>query len=184
MSEFADEEQLLIDTVRRFAVEQLAEQAGAIDESEDFAGCHIPAMADLGLMGLNLPECWGGVGITAAALLESVAAVAGGCAATASLLTAHFLATDALLLGGGDPLKQRFLPLAARGDMLGAFALTEPDAGSNPADMRTRAERTASGYRIRGAKQFISNAAHADFVVVFALTDAAARHRGISAFVV
>ena len=80
--------------------------------------------------------------------------------------------------------RARFLPAAARGETLGAFALTEPGAGSNPADMGCRAEREGDGYRISGVKQFISNAAHADLIVVFAKTDMTAGARGISAFVV
>ena len=100
------------------------------------------------------------------------------------MLTAHFLATDSILLGGGDELKQRFLPKAATGETLGAFALTEPQAGSNPADISTYAVRDGEGYRIKGAKCFISNAGAADFIVVYAKTDREGGARGVSAFVV
>jgi alkylation response protein AidB-like acyl-CoA dehydrogenase len=134
-------------------------------------------------MGANLPDEVGGAGIDALTLLEVVAAVAGACPATASMLTAHFLATDAIRLGGSAQQHQRWLPGMAAG-ALGAFALTEPGAGSNPADMTARAERLGAGYRIRGAKQFISNAAHAETIVVFAKTDLAAGARGISAFAI
>jgi alkylation response protein AidB-like acyl-CoA dehydrogenase len=110
--------------------------------------------------------------------------IAAACGSTVSALTAHYLATDSILIGGDDALRARYLPAAAEGTKLGAFALTEPYAGSDPADMRTRAERTADGYRIRGRKCFISNGGIADFLVVYAVTDPAAAHRGISAFVV
>jgi butyryl-CoA dehydrogenase len=135
-------------------------------------------------MGMNLPERWGGPGISAPGLMLAVEEIAGACAATASMVTAHFLASDAVLLGGSDDLRQRYLPAAAAGDTLGAFGLTEPGAGSNPADMRTTARRDGAGYRLEGVKHFISNGGLADFVVVFALSDPAAGHRGISAFVV
>jgi alkylation response protein AidB-like acyl-CoA dehydrogenase len=100
------------------------------------------------------------------------------------MVTAHFLASDAILIGGDDDMRQRYLPGAAAGRSLGAFALTEPEAGSNPADMRTVATEEDGGYRLKGTKHFISNAAAANFIVVFALTDPPARHRGIGAFVV
>ncbi len=177
-------EQAVVDTVRRFAAERLAPVAAAMDESAEFAGRHLPEMAAIGLMGMNLPQRWGGPGVCAQTLLRSVEAVAGACASTASLLTAHFLATDALLLGGDEAQHDRYLPAAAAGKTLGAFALTEPQAGSDPADMRTSAIPQGHGYRLKGAKQFISNGAAADFIIVFAKTDPAAGHKGVSAFVV
>ena len=117
-------------------------------------------------------------------LYAAVEAVAGACGSTASMLTAHFLATDSVLLGGDAVLKARLLPDAAAGNTLGAFALTEPQAGSNPADMTTYAVREGEGYRIKGSKCFISNAGAADFIVVYAKTDKTAGARGVSAFVV
>jgi alkylation response protein AidB-like acyl-CoA dehydrogenase len=110
--------------------------------------------------------------------------MAGACASTASMVTAHWLATDSILHGGDDAQRQRWLPAAAQGKSLGAFGLTEPTAGSNPADMTTVATRNGETYRIKGRKQFISNAAAADFIVVYAKTDREAGARGISAFVV
>ena len=133
---------------------------------------------------MNLPARWGGPGISATALAACVEVIAAACGSTASALTAHFLSTDALLLGGDDELRSRYLPDAASGRTLGAFALTEPRAGSNPADMRCRATPVAGGYRIEGVKHFISNGGVADFVVVFAVTDPSLAHKGISAFVV
>lgn len=127
----------------------------------------------------------GGLGVAAPVLYEAVEALAEACASTTSMVTAHFLATDAILLGSNDALKSRLLPAAATGEKLGAFALTEPAAGSNPADMRTNAVRLDNGgYRIEGVKHFISNAGAADFIVVFALTDRSAGSRGVSAFLV
>ena len=133
---------------------------------------------------MNLPERWGGPGATPTALVLSLAAIAQACTATASMIGAHYLATDSILIGGGDALRERYLPDAASGTKLGAFALTEPRAGSNPADMATRAVREGDHYHLSGTKHFISNAGEADFIVVYAKTDPAAGHRGISAFVV
>jgi len=100
------------------------------------------------------------------------------------MLTAHFLATDSILLGGDDAVQERILPCAATGQALGAFALTEPGAGSNPADMTTYATRDGDGYRIKGSKCFISNAGAAGFIVVYAKTERETGARGVSAFIV
>jgi butyryl-CoA dehydrogenase len=173
-----------VETVQRLARESLAPAAAQIDETAAFPKAQLAALAQLGVLGMNLDEAWGGPGISARALAACVEAIAGACGSTASALTAHFLATDAILIGGDDALRGRYLPRAAAGDTLGAFALTEPRAGSNPADMKCRAVRTADGYHLSGVKHFISNGGVADFIVVFAVTDPAAAHRGISAFVV
>jgi alkylation response protein AidB-like acyl-CoA dehydrogenase len=172
------------ESVGRFAEASLKPRAQAIDETGIFVAEHIPALGELGVMGMNLPERWGGAGVSPIALYLAVEALAGGCGSTVSMVTAHYLATDSILLGGDDAIRERYLPEAAAGRSLGAFALTEPRAGSNPADMSTRAVPEGEGYRITGVKHFISNAAYADFIVVFAKTDPSAGYKGISAFVV
>ncbi|ANB35435.1 butyryl-CoA dehydrogenase [Rhodovulum sulfidophilum] len=178
------EECQFLDMLDRFAAEVLSPQAAETDRTGAFVHDQLAALAETGMMGANLPERWGGADISAHALFEAVAAVAGGCGSTVSALTAHFLATDSLLLGGDDAIRARFLPAAAEGRMLGAFGLTEPNAGSDPADMRSRATRDGDSWHIKGRKCFISNGGVADFVVVFCVTDPEAGHRGISAFVV
>ena len=180
----SQEECLLRDTLRRLAESELAPRAQRIDETAVFPHENLEMLAPLGVLGMNLPGEWGGPGVSAVGLSLAVEEIAAACASTASVLTAHFLATDAILLGGDDSLRRRYLPPAAAGDTLGAFALTEPQAGSNPADLQSRAEMRNGRYRLRGTKQFISNAGVADFIVVFAKTDMEADHRGISAFVV
>jgi alkylation response protein AidB-like acyl-CoA dehydrogenase len=181
---YRDEDLAVHAAVARLAERELAPRAAALDEEARFAVGHLPALAAAGVMGMNLPEGWGGAGVSATALFLAVQALAGACASTASMVTAHFLATDAILLGGDDALRHRYLPPAARGKTLGAFALTEPQAGSNPAEMTMRAVRCGERYRLQGTKQFISNAGAADFLVVFALTDPTLGTRGMSAFVV
>ena len=180
----SEDEFAVIDQIERFSAEVLAPQAAKLDEEAIFATHHLPAMAEMGLMGMNLPEDLGGIGLSGPALYAAVEAIAGACGSTASMLTAHFLATDSVLLGGDAQLQTRILPDAATGITLGSFALTEPQAGSNPADMTTYAVREGDGYRINGSKCFISNAGAADFIVVYAKTDRAAGARGVSAFIV
>ena len=179
-----DEERAFLDMLTRFVAEEIAPKAAETDETGAFVHDQLAALAATGMMGANLPEKWGGADISAHALFEAVAAVAGGCGSTVSALTAHYLATDSILIGADDALRARILPDAAEGKLLGAFGLTEPNAGSDPADMRTRATRQGDGWHIKGRKCFISNGGVADFIVVYAVTDPAAAHRGISAFVV
>ncbi len=179
----SDEERAFTETLARFCADKIAPRAAETDETGAFVADQIRAVGETGLMGANL-HAPHGVGISAQALLKSVEIVAGACASTASALTAHYLATDSLLLGGTEALRDRYLPAAAEGRTLGAFALTERTAGSDPGDMKTRATREGEAYRLRGAKCFISNGGVADFVVVYAVTDPAAGSRGISAFVV
>src|SRR6185312_14216158 len=143
----AAEDDPLLATVRRFARAELAPRAAALDESGGSVAEHLPRLAALGLLGMNLPERWGGAGLTARALAGAVAEIAGACAATASMVTAHFLADDAI--------RERYLPAAAAGRSLGAFALTEPQTGSNPLDMTTRVTPEGDGVRLRGVKHFI-----------------------------
>jgi alkylation response protein AidB-like acyl-CoA dehydrogenase len=174
----------LRDAVRRFAEREIAPHAAEFDRAEAFPEDYPRRLAEFGLFGLNLPTAWGGAGASAVALAAAVEEIAGACAATASAVTAHYLATEAILIGGGDDPRRLILPGAASGRLIGAFALTEPMAGSNPADMTSRAAAENGGFRLVGLKHYISNAGIADFFVVFAKTDPAAGTRGISAFLV
>ena len=174
----------LADAVARFATAELAPRAAEIDALALSATCHRPKLAELGLMGMNLPEQWGGPGVSAAALLLALVEVSRACASTASMLGAHYLGTDSVLIGGNDEQRARYLPRAASGECLAGFALTEPRGGSDPADLTTRAVRDGDHYHLKGVKHFISNAGEADFLVVYAKTDVSAGARGISAFIV
>ncbi|MHA6180588.1 acyl-CoA dehydrogenase family protein [Pseudomonas mohnii] len=174
----------VVEAAEKLAREVIQPRAQHYDETETFCAESLQALAELGGLGINLPEEYGGLGIGSLAMSRVVEAVAGACASTASALTAHFLATDSILLGGTEAQKQEWLPRAASGELLGAFALTEPAAGSNPADMRCRAQRDNGGWRVRGSKHYITNAKEANFIVLYAKTDAEAGHKGISAFMI
>ncbi|MFC0219376.1 acyl-CoA dehydrogenase family protein [Pseudochelatococcus lubricantis] len=179
----SDEERLFCEVLGRLCAERIAPRAWETDETAAFVHEQLGLLGEAGMMGANLPEEYGGSGISAPALLRAVAIVAGACGSTASALTAHYLATDSILLGGTEAQKREWLPRAASGEALGAFALTEPTAGSDPADMKTRARRTETGWHVTGAKCFISNGGVADFIVLYAVTDPEKAHRGISAFI-
>lgn len=173
-----EEERAFCEVLTRISTQKIAPLAAETDETSAFVHRQIAMLADAGMMGANQHI------LSAQGLLRAVEIVAGACASTASALTAHYLATDSILLGGDAALQARFLPAAAEGRSLGAFALTERNAGSDPADMRSRALREGDGYRLKGSKCFISNGGVADFLVVYAVTDPTAGHKGISAFVV
>ncbi|WEK51561.1 MAG: acyl-CoA dehydrogenase family protein [Candidatus Kaistia colombiensis] len=179
----AEEERMFCDVLERLCADKIAPLAAETDEASRFVHAQLGVLGEAGMMGANLPETYGGGGISAPALLRAVSIVAGACGSTASALTAHYLATDSILIGGTDAQREEWLTKAATGEALGAFALTEPTAGSDPADMKTRARRTASGWHLKGAKCFISNGGVADFIVVYAVTDPEKAHRGISAFI-
>lgn len=178
-----DDETLFCDLLERIVADKIAPLATQTDETSNFVHAQLKVLAEAGMMGANLPEAFGGSDISAPALLRAVEIVAGGCGSTASALTAHFLASDSILIGGTEAQKAHWLPKVATGEALGAFALTEPSAGSDPADMKTRATREGDGWHLTGSKCFISNGGVADVLIVFAVTDPAARHRGISAFI-
>ncbi|MEG2816436.1 MAG: acyl-CoA dehydrogenase family protein, partial [Comamonas sp.] len=131
-----EEDQAIADAVDRFAQETLAPVAQAMDEEAFSATRHVPGLAQLGVMGMNLPEYLGGPGVTPTAMLMSLVAISRACAATSSMIGAHYLGTDALLIGGSAEQHQQWLPRCASGEWLAAFALTEPRGGSHPADMR------------------------------------------------
>lgn len=173
-----DEERAFCDMLYRICADKIAPLAADTDENSVFVHRQLAQLAELGMMGANLHV------LSAQGLLRAVEIVAGACAATASALTAHYLATDSILLGADQALQDRILPAASEGKTLGGFALTERNAGSDPADMRTCATREGDHYRLKGAKCFISNGGVADFLVVYAVTNPEAGHRGISAFIV
>ncbi len=178
------DDQAVADAVARFATEALAPRAREVDEHCLSTTCHVPQLAELGVMGMNLPEHLGGAGVTPTAMLLSLVEISRACAATSSMIGAHYLGTDAVLIGGSPQQHAQWLPRAASGEWLAGFALTEPRGGSHPADLRTQAVLDGEHYRINGVKHFISNAKEARFLVAFAKTAPDAGARGVSAFIV
>ncbi|CAO1669051.1 acyl-CoA dehydrogenase family protein [Salinicola sp. NYA28a] len=181
---FTDDEIAFQDAARRVSADVLKNNAKHYDETREFCTESLNALGELGFWGMNLPSDYDGVDISSIGMSLAVEEVAYHCAATCSSLTAHFLATDSILIGGTEQQKQDFLPRCAAGEILGAFALTEPGAGSNPAEMRTKATQNEQGWHLTGTKHYITNGAFADFLVVYAKTDESLGHKGISAFLV
>ncbi|MDH3713641.1 MAG: acyl-CoA dehydrogenase family protein [Gammaproteobacteria bacterium] len=185
MLRITEEQTLIRDMVRQFASEQLAPNAANWDANSEFPRAALMQMAELGLLGMLVPEEWGGSGadqVAFALAMEEVAAGDGGCSTI--MAVQNSVVCMPLLKFGTSAQKEQYLRKLASGELLGAFALTEPHAGSDAGNLRTTARRDADGYVLRGTKQFITSGANADLAIVFAVTDAAAAKRGISAFIV
>ncbi|MBF4207817.1 acyl-CoA dehydrogenase [Pseudomonas donghuensis] len=180
-----DEQQQISDAVRQFAQERLRPFAEQWDREHRFPKEAIQDMAELGLFGMLVPEQWGGsdTGYVAYAMaLEEIAAGDGACS---TIMSVHnSVGCVPILKFGNEQQKQQFLTPLASGAMLGAFALTEPQAGSDASSLKTRARRDGDHYVLNGCKQFITSGQNAGVVIVFAVTDPEAGKRGISAFIV
>ncbi|WP_028693840.1 acyl-CoA dehydrogenase [Pseudomonas cremoricolorata] len=181
----SDEQQQIADAVRSFAQERLRPFAEQWDKAHRLPREAIDEMAELGLFGMLVPERWGGsdTGYVAYAMaLEEIAAGDGACS---TIMSVHnSVGCVPILRFGSDAQKQQFLTPLATGAMLGAFALTEPQAGSDASSLKTRAGRDGEHYVLNGSKQFITSGQSAGVVIVFAVTDPEAGKRGISAFIV
>lgn len=180
-----DEQQQICDAVRAFAQERLKPFAEQWDKAHRFPREAIDEMAELGLFGMLVPEAWGGsdTGYVAYAMaLEEIAAGDGACS---TIMSVHnSVGCVPILHFGSEQQKAQFLAPLASGAMLGAFALTEPQAGSDASSLKTRARLDGDHYVLNGSKQFITSGQNAGVVIVFAVTDPDAGKRGISAFIV
>ncbi len=170
------------DTIRQITVEKVAPRAAEIDEKSEYPRDIRELFAAQDILGLPFAEEYGGTGTGTLMQQMAVEEVAKACASSALILMVQELGTLPIQLFGSDELKQRLLPRCASGEWSPAFALSEPEAGSDPGSMRTSAVKDGDEWVIDGAKNWISNAGIADFYVVFAVTDREARR--ITAFVV
>ena len=180
------EEQLMIRYMARdFSQKKLLPNAEKWDKNKTFPAAEIKEMGELGLLGMTMPEEWGGsdVGYVSFALaLEEIAAGDGSCS---TILSVHnSVGCGPVLSHGSDFLKEKYLKPMAAGELLACFCLTEPQAGSDASALKTRAVKEGDEYVLNGSKQFITSGKHAQIAIVFAVTDPAAGKRGISAFLV
>jgi alkylation response protein AidB-like acyl-CoA dehydrogenase len=185
MIDLSEEQRLILETVRRIRADVVEPLAAELDQQSRFPAEALEVFADNGLLNPLLPASHGGLDaglFTTVLVLEEIATA---CAATALLIIAQTDGMLPILHGGSDALKSRFLSrLAGESRQLTALAATEPGAGSDLLSMKTRAVRDGDGYVVNGQKCFITNGSVADFFVLYAITDADAGARGISAFVV
>ncbi|MDF2232789.1 acyl-CoA dehydrogenase family protein [Albimonas sp. CAU 1670] len=180
-----EDQAMVRDMARRFAAEKLAPNAARWDETGEFPKEVIAEMGGLGLMGMLVPEDHDGAFTDNVAYAMALEAIAGGDGAISTIMSVHnSVGCVPILRYGTDAQKERWLRPMARGEKLGAFALTEPHAGSDASALKTRAVRTNAGYVLNGVKQFITSGKNADVAIVFAVTDPEAGKKGISAFIV
>ena len=180
------EDQIMVqDMTRRFATERLEPFSAEWDRTKEFPKDRIREMGELGLMGMLVPEDYDGAKtdhISYALALEEVAA---GNGALSTVMSVHnSVGCVPILNYGSEDQKNRFLKPMARGELLGAFCLTEPQAGSDASAIKTQAKKVGNRYIMNGTKQFITSGQNADVAIVFAVTDPEAGKRGISAFIV
>ena len=183
--ELTDEQELIREAVREFADAEVAPIAAELDRDHRFPSELLPKMADLNLMGMPFPEKLGGAGADEVSYVIAVEEVSRACASTGCILSAHTsLATWPIYKFGTDAQKDRYLPDMASGRRLGAFALTEPAAGTDAGAGTCTALLKGDEYVLNGSKIFITNAPFAEVYIVFAKTDPAKGTRGMSAFIV
>jgi hypothetical protein len=183
--QLSEEQRLIRESVRDFVQERVAPFAADWDRDSHFPREQLNEMAALGLFGMFIPSEWGGSGtdyLSFALAIEEVAAGDGACSTILSVNNS--VVCGVLLASGSEYLKQTYLKPLASGAQLGCFCLTEPQAGSDAAALKTRAQKQDDGYCLNGTKAFITSGANADVAIVFAVTDADAGKKGISAFVV
>ncbi len=173
------------DAVRAYVQDRIAPHAARWDKEQHFPKAELHGLAALGCYGVAVPTEWDGAGLDYLALAIILEEIAAGDGATSTIVSVNNCPVCAILMAwGNDAQKERWLMPLARGDMLGAFALTEPHVGSEASGLKTSAVRDGGDYVLNGVKQFITSGKHGDVAIVMAVTDKAAGKKGISAFVV
>ena len=176
-------ERLIRDTAREFAEKELKPVAGELDRQHRFPKKPLRRLAELGMMGMTVPEADGGPGASAVAHSLVLMEVSRACASTGVILSVHnSLACECLVRYGSPPQKQRYLPGLIRGTILGAFALTEPESGSDAAALRTTAVRRGDRYLLTGTKAFVTSGGRAGLILAFATMAPERGRQGITAF--
>ena len=181
----SDDHQAVQDAVREFVQAEIAPHAAAWDKSGQFPAAQLRGLAALGCYGVAVPTEYGGAGLDYLALALMIEEIAAGDGATSTIVSVNNCPVCSILMAfGNEDQKQRFLKPLARGEMLGAFCLTEPHVGSEAGGLKTSAVLEGDEYVLNGVKQFITSGKNGDVAIVMAVTDKAAGKRGISAFLV
>lgn len=180
-----EEHQDILEMVHDFAVNEVKPLAAEIDRTEEFPMKNVKMMAEMGLMGIPFPEEYGGAGMDTLAYIQTVEELSKYCASTGVILSAHTsLCATPIYQFGSEEQKQKYLPKLCSGEWIGAFALTEPNAGTDASGQQTVAVDAGDHWVLNGSKIFITNAGVADVFFVLAMTDKSQGTKGISAFIV
>ncbi len=183
--QLTEQQRMIRDAARDFARQELAPHAAEWDQGEIFPAEAVKKLGELGFMGINVPEQYGGAGLDMVSYVLAMEEVSAACASTGVVMSVNnSLVCWPLETYGTEEQKQTVLAPLARGEKLGAYCLSEPDAGTDAANQQTRAVRDGDEWVLNGMKNFITNGANADTLIVFAQTDPELRHKGIYAFIV
>lgn len=176
---------VLLEQIRAFAQKEIAPRAKGFDETGKFPTEIVSQLGELGLMGMMVPEQWGGAGLDAVSYAMAMEEVSAACASTGVIMSVNnSLVCAPLNEFGSDLIKEKFLKPLAQGKKLGCFALSEPGYGSDPAGLKLSAKKVDGGYRLNGSKNWITNGKEADYCLVFATLNPELRHKSICAFLV
>src|SRR6266849_9561333 len=180
----SEDQRMIRDLARKIARERIAPRAAHYDETETYPEESIEAIKEAGLYGIWVPEEYGGSDMGCLALTLVCEEIAWACAATATQYLDQPLGGLPILSFGTDEQKKKYLPRLATGELLAAYSLSEPEAGSDAAGLRTTAVRRGDHYVLNGSKQWCTHGDHADVIVVFATVDPKLRAKGVTAFLV
>ena len=183
--ELNDQQKMIKKMVQEFAEKHVAPIAAELDEKEEYPTKTLKEMAKLGLLGIIIPQEYGGAGLDTISYAITVEEISRKCASTGVVTSVHnSLAAWPIIKYGNEEQKKKYLPILAKGEKIGAFAGTEPNAGSDLGAMQTTAVKKGKKYIINGDKTFITSGPEAGIIIVFAVTDKEAGPKGISAFIV
>ena len=181
----SEEQRMVRDSVRAYVQERIAPKAAQWDRTGEFPATELKGLAELGCYGIAVPDEYGGAGLDYTALAIILEEIAAGDGGTSTVVSVNNCPVCSILMSfASEAQKREWLVPLARGEMLGAFCLTEPHVGSDASGLRTTATREGEHYVLNGVKQFITSGKHADVAIVMAVTDRDAGKRGISAFIV
>jgi butyryl-CoA dehydrogenase len=179
-----DDQRRLRDLVRQVATERIAPYAAHVDETESYPGEQLETLADQGVLGLWVPDAYGGSDLGVLAFCLAVEEIARACASTGVVFLVQFAAGYPLVVGGTEEQKRRYLPRLASGEITAAFSLSEPGAGSDAGSIATTAVRRGDRYVLNGTKMWVTNGSEAGLLTLFATVDRGRGRRGITAFLV
>lgn len=183
--ELSEDHKMVRDMVKKLADEEIAPRAAHYDDTREFPWENTKKLAELGLMGITVPEEYGGAGMDTLAYVLVIEELSRACAATGVIAAVqNSLATTPLLSFGSEDLKKKYLPQLASGDKIGAYALTEPGSGSDAASIQTTCREEGDHWVLNGQKTWITNSTAAEIFIVYATQDPSAGHKGICCFVV
>jgi len=182
--ELSEEARMIQETARKFSENELAPNAGEVDEKEIFPRDAWKKLSELGFAGLLTPEEYGGLGLDHVTMVAVMEELGKGCIATAGTYSVHLTTQHLILRYGTENQRSQLLPQMTSGEKIGALAITEPNAGSDVSSMKIKSALVDGRYIINGTKIFITTAGEAEIYLVLAKTDTSLKHKGISCFIV